>query len=167
MSELYHRLISVLVQELTVFRDLESLLQLEKDVITKWDAAQLEEIANRKHQLQVRLGEFEKQRKAVITELADVLHLEEKNPPLKALAESAPRESREQINKIRHIFKRLSKEISRQVADNNERLNRSLWVIQNLRNLILKQIEKPVTYDKIGREPLTKNDVRMNRGRRV
>lgn len=167
MSELYRRLISVLAHELIVFRDLEGLLNQEKDVITEWDASKLEDLASRKLKLQNQLRPLEKQRKATVAELAGTLNLENKTPSLRILAEHAPTDSREQIEKIRTIFKKLSEGISRQVEDNNQRLNHSLRIVHNLRSLILKQVEEPVTYEKAGSEPLKKNDLRMKRGRRV
>ena len=149
----YQQLILILGEQLSAFSELRVLLDREQEVIAKMDADALEVIAGTKLHLQDRVAELEGQRLQVVRGLAERLGLDADGLSLKELAAHAPEPQKSTIIKVRRVFGRLADEITVKVDENTKRINRSLWLIKNIRDIITNQIQAPPTYEGIVRGP--------------
>jgi flagellar biosynthesis/type III secretory pathway chaperone len=151
MNAAYQQLVVTLGKQLAIFSELRTLLDRETDAITEFDADTLEVIAGVKMNLQKKVRLLEDERQILVGSLAELYGVEPSVLSLRELATRAPQPQAEKLTKLRNVFAPLADEIQAKISDNSRRIDRSLWLVRSLRNIITNQIDKPPTYEKIGR----------------
>jgi flagellar biosynthesis/type III secretory pathway chaperone len=152
MQELFQKLIAVLAEELRVFSEFRALFDREKEPIQKFDAAALDDITNQKRVLQTQLHALEQRRRKTTAELAAHLKLDPETLTLRKLAEFANDKQRETLLRAREVFNQLADDLNARIADNGRRIDRSLWLVRNLRRMMVQHIEQPATYEDLARD---------------
>lgn len=165
MDGSFQQLISILSEQLVALSELRALLDREKDAIAAFDSDGLEVVAGNKLSFQNRVQELERRRLEVAGALAAQFGLNPETATLKELAEFAPESQQHVLNKARDVFRQLGDELGDKIGDNKKRIDRSLWLIKNLRGLITEQIEEPPTYEELARGPIRGGSTSSGGGR--
>ncbi|NLH49781.1 MAG: flagellar protein FlgN [Myxococcales bacterium] len=152
MQDKYQQLIGLLGDELRLFTEFRSLLDQEPEAIRTFNTEQLDALTNGKRLLYSRLQSLESRRRRIVGEIARHFGLDPEKATLADLAANAPQAHQEMLRRARDIFKQLAAEVAEKVQFNTKRVDRSLWLIENLRFLMTQGIEEPSTYEELGRK---------------
>ena len=152
MQDKYQQLIGLLGDELRLFTEFRSLLDQEPEAIRTFDTERLDAITNGKRLLYSRLQSLESRRRRIVGEIARHFGLDSDKATLTDLAANAPQAHQEMLRRARDIFKQLAADVAEKVQFNTKRVDRSLWLIENLRFLMTQGIEEPSTYEELGRK---------------
>jgi hypothetical protein len=152
MQEKFQQLIGLLGEELRLFTEFRAILDEELEPIGKFDVERLDALTHGKRLLYSRLQSLENRRRRLVAELARHFGLDPEKITLSDLAAHAPLAHQDMLRRARDVFKQLAVDVADKLQVSTKRVDRSLWLIENLRFLMTQGIEEPSTYEQLGRK---------------